>query len=117
MSETKRAINVYKKAITESKLFASKSNALSKIFAKSNLSENQKRKIADKFDNCKTEGEVRIAYNVLKENLQSSFVKAKPSASRIIGSTKTVLKESSNGIISDSLKARMQELAGIKKSI
>jgi hypothetical protein len=117
LSETKRAINVYKKAITESKLFASKSNALSKIFAKSNLSENQKRKIADKFDNCKTEGEVRIAYNVLKENLQSSFVKAKPSASRIIGSTKTVLKESSNGIISDSLKARMQELAGIKKSI
>jgi hypothetical protein len=117
LAETRKAINVYKRAINESKLFASKSNALSKIFAKSNLSENQKRKIADKFDNCKTEGEVRIAYNVLKENLQPSFVKAKPSASKIIGSTKTVLKESNSGIISESLKARMQELAGIKKSI
>jgi hypothetical protein len=117
LAEARKAINVYKRAINESKLFASKSNALSKIFAKSNLSENQKRKIADKLDSCKTEGEVRIAYNVLKENLKSSFVKAKPSASGIIGSTKTVLKESNSGIISESLKARMQELAGIKKSI
>lgn len=117
LAEAQKAINVYKKAINESKLFASKSNALAKIFAKSNLSESQKRKIADKFDNCKTEGEVTIAYNVLKENLKAPVVKAKPSASGIIGGTKTVLKESNSGIISESLKNRMQELAGIKKSI
>jgi hypothetical protein len=117
LAEARKAINVYKKAINESKLFGAKSNALSKIFAKSNLSENQKRKIADKFDSCKTEGEVTIAYNVLKENLKAPVVKAKPSASQIIGSTKTVLKESNSGIISESLKARMQELAGIKKTI
>ena len=117
LAEAQKAIKVYKNAINESKLFASKSNALAKIFAKSNLSENQKRKIADKFDNCKTEGEVKIAYNVLKENLKAPVVKAKPSASGIVGSTKTVLKESNNQIISESLKNRMQELAGIKKPI
>ena len=113
LAEAKKAIKVYKQAINESKLFASKSNALAKIFAKTSLNESQKRKIADKFDSCKTEGEVNVAYNFLKENLKQTVVKSKPSASSTIGSTKTTLKESTSNIINESLKNRFQELAGI----
>lgn len=113
LAEAKKAIKVYKQAINESKLFASKSNALAKIFAKTSLNESQKRKIADKFDSCKTEGEVKVAYDFLKENLKQTVAKSKPSASGIIGSTKTTLKESTSNIINESLKNRFQELAGI----
>jgi len=113
LAEAKKAIKVYKQAINESKLFASKSNALAKIFAKTSLNESQKRKIADKFDSCKTEGEVKVAYDFLKENLKQTVAKSKPSASSTIGSTKTTLKESTSNIINESLKNRFQELAGI----
>lgn len=113
LAEAKKAIKVYKQAINESKLFASKSNALAKIFAKTSLNESQKRKIADKFDSCKTEGEVKVAYEFLKENLKQTVAKSKPSASSTIGSTKTTLKESTSNIINESLKNRFQELAGI----
>lgn len=119
LAEAMKAIKVYKQSINESKLFASKSNHLTKIFAKTNLSESQKKKIAERFDKAKNEAEVKLVYDVLKESFgkSSPIQKPKNSASNIIGTTKTTLNESLKGIIGDTLKARMQELAGIRKSL
>lgn len=118
LAEAMKAIKVYKNSINESKLFASKSNHLTKIFAKTNLSESQKKKVAERFDKAKNESEVKLVYDVLKESFGKSapIQKTKNSASNIIGSTKTTLNESTS-IIGNTLKARMQELAGIKKSL
>lgn len=105
---------------------------VNKLFRNANLNVEQKVHIVETFDRATTMREIKLLYTTLAENIKgiasarrkNSTVKAitEGMASKPIGSTKPkspnakLITESAGDIINSADIARMQELAGIKKS-
>lgn len=124
LSEHVRVIEYLRGQINEINLLNAKLLYTNKLFKKHALSNEQKLKIVEKFDLASTVREVKYAYTILAESLNSGVSTVKKSntvvkniteglASKTVASTKPakdVIVENTN-----ELASRFKTLAGIKK--
>lgn len=120
LKEALKTVKILKKEFNTVNLLNSKLIYNNKIMNENVLSKTQKLKVVSAFDKAKTTKEVKMVYDILKENLKNSTAK-KPTniqervlhgASKVIKSTNTKPRI----VESDQMVERFQKLAGITKN-
>jgi len=119
--EVKEALEEVEKLraeLNEVNLLNAKLLYTNKLFRAKNLSEAQKVKVLESFDNATTVKETKLVFDTLSEGIKSapkkSINEVKGSASKVVGSiTKTVKQPI---VESNDMVARFQKLAGIAKN-
>ena len=107
-------IQELRSSINELNLFNAKLLYTSKIFESKNLSSSQKAKVLNAFDRANTVKEVKNTYSVLNENF---ITPEKNQIKESIGFASKPMGNAPGKLIveSDSIRTRMQQLAGILK--
>jgi len=107
-------IQELRSSINELNLFNAKLLYTSKIFESKNLSSSQKAKVLNAFDRANTVKEVKNTYSVLNENF---IAPEKNQIKESIGFASKPMGNAPGKLIveSDSIRTRMQQLAGILK--
>ena len=115
VKEALEEVNKLRAELNEVNLLNAKLLYTNKLFRAKNLSEAQKVKVLESFDNATTVKETKLVFDTLSEGIKSapkkSINEVKESASKVVGSiTKTVKQPI---VESNDMVARFQKLAGI----
>lgn len=118
VKEALEEVNKLRAELNEVNLLNAKLLYTNKLFRAKNLSEAQKVKVLESFDNATTVKETKLVFDTLSEGIKSapkkSINEVKGSASKVVGSiTKTVKQPI---VESNDMVARFQKLAGIAKN-
>jgi hypothetical protein len=116
--EVKEALEQVEKLrseLNEVNLLNAKLLYTNKLFRAKNLSETQKVKVLESFDNATTVKETKLVFDTLSEGIKSapkrSINEVKGSASKAVGSIRKTIKQPI--VESNDMVARFQKLAGI----
>jgi len=114
LNKANATIQELRSSINELNLFNAKLLYTSKIFESKNLSSAQKAKVLNAFDRANTVKEVKNTYSVLNENF---IAPEKNQIKESIGFASKPMGNAPGKLIveSDSIRTRMQQLAGILK--
>jgi hypothetical protein len=116
LSEAVETINTLRSELNEINLLNSKLLYTNKIFKAKNLSESQKVKVLNAFDNANTTKEAKLVFETLSNSLTKSKTIVKESrmgsASKSISKVNTTTKQPI--VESNEMVKRFQKLAGIK---
>jgi hypothetical protein len=114
LNKANATIQELRSSINELNLFNAKLLYTSKIFESKNLSSSQKAKVLNAFDRANTVKEVKNTYSVLNENF---ITPEKNQIKESIGFASKPMGNAPGKLIveSDSIRTRMQQLAGILK--
>lgn len=116
LNEAYNVIKIMRKELSESTLTNAKLMYANKLFSKYNLTNEQKLKVLDKFDQAKTIKETKLVYGTLSESLamvgtQTQRTIKESFASKHIGSTKP--KQTIVESAEDAQRKYLMKLAGI----
>lgn len=114
--ESKKTISNLTKQLNESNLLNAKLLYTNRIYKSKVLTEDKKTRVLEAFDKAGSVKEVKLTYELLKENLSSTPVKTSRSSIKGFASKPMVIKENKSvtPILEDeALFRRMQKLAGL----
>ena len=115
VKEALEEVNKLRAELNEVNLLNAKLLYTNKLFRAKNLSEAQKVKVLESFDNATTVKETKLVFDTLSEGIKSapkkSINEVKGSASKAVGSINKTVKQPI--VESNDMVARFQKLAGI----
>ena len=118
VKEALEEVNKLRAELNEVNLLNAKLLYTNKLFRAKNLSEAQKVKVLESFDNATTVKETKLVFETLSEGIKSapkkSINEVKGSASKAVGSINKTVKQPI--VESNDMVARFQKLAGIAKN-
>ena len=118
VEEALEEVNKLRAELNEVNLLNAKLLYTNKLFRAKNLSEAQKVKVLESFDNATTVKETKLVFDTLSEGIKSapkkSINEVKGSASKVVGSINKTVKQPI--VESNDMVARFQKLAGIAKN-
>jgi len=118
VKEALEEVNKLRAELNEVNLLNAKLLYTNKLFRAKNLSEAQKVKVLESFDNATTVKETKLVFDTLSEGIKSapkkSINEVKGSASKAVGTINKTVKQPI--VESNDMVARFQKLAGIAKN-